>query len=94
MLESVSSITPLGYISIGLSVLTAVLLFRMFFDDAADFFDCLCLAVQPDIMSIFRGQWVESHWAGTKLAIWIGLSAFSGFVAYSELPKWIPGVFH
>ena len=94
MIQYLSSITPLGYIAIGLVVLTAVLIFRIYFDDLSDFLECLRLGMQPDLISVVRGEWTESHWAGTKLMLWVMPSILSGYVAYSEFPKWWPGVFH
>jgi hypothetical protein len=41
-----------------------------------------------------RGEWTESHWAGAKLMLWVFPAIVSGYVTYSEFPKWWPGVFH
>ena len=94
MIQFLSGISPLGYVSVGVSVLTAVVLFRIFFDGLSDFLECLGLAIQPDVISIFKGEWTESHWASAKLMLWVTPSIISGWVAYSEFPKWWPGVFH
>jgi hypothetical protein len=94
MIQLLSSITPLGYASIAMGVLTAIALFRVFFDDLPDFFQCLGLASQPELISILRGEWTDSHWAGMKLMLWVAPSVMSGWVTYSQFPKWWPRLFH
>jgi len=61
MIQYLSSITPLGYIAIGLGVLTAMLLFRIYFDDLPDFLECLRLAMQPDLISIVRETLIKAR---------------------------------
>ena len=94
MIQTLLSTTPLAYISVGMGILTAIVLFRFFFDDLPNFFDCLRLAIQPDLISIFTGEWTESHRAAVKLTFWILPSIMSGYAAYADFPKWWPGIFH
>jgi hypothetical protein len=94
MIQFLTSIGPLGYVAFGVSVATAILLFRLFFEDWSDFWECLRLSSQPDLVSIFRGEWVESHTASAKLAFWMLASAIPGWLVYAKLPQWWPGVFH
>ena len=93
-IQFIESISLLTYASIGVSVLVALLFFRVFFDDVGDFLDCIVLAFQPEIITIFRGQWSDSQWAGVKVTLWLLPSIVSGYLAYSQLPASFPGVFH
>ena len=94
MNQFLSSLTPLTCASVGMGVLTAVLFFRVFFDDLSDFLDCLRLALQPDFISLIRGEWNEMQWSGAKLLLYLLPSLISGWVAYSQFPKWWPSAFH
>jgi hypothetical protein len=94
MIHFFTSLPPVAYASVAFGVLTALLLFRMYFDDFADFLDCLRLASQPDIISIFTGEWTDAHWAGAKLIFYFTPCIISAFLAYNQLSRWLPGVFH
>jgi hypothetical protein len=68
---------PVASILIGL--LMAWLLFRFFFDDFGDFMECIRFWLTPDIVSLFRGEWMENEWATMKVFLYFGLSVGSGF---------------
>ena len=73
------------FLSIAIGVLVAWFSFRMFFDDPADFFDCLRLYLTPEIISIFRGEWGDRNWADLKLLLYFGLSGGMGLLSYQYL---------
>ena len=59
-----------------------VLLFKPFFGDFGGFGDCLKFWLTPDIISLFRGEFYEDWWAGTKLGVWLLLGTGSGLAVY------------
>jgi hypothetical protein len=73
--------------SIVVGVGVAAVLFRLFFEDRDDFFECVRYYFTPDIISMFRGEWGEDWWGETKLMVYLILSGGSGFVTYFELHK-------
>jgi len=73
--------------SVLIGLVTAGVLFRVFFDNVAEFLDCLRLYITPEIISAFRGEWQESSWAYLKVLIYFGLSIGSGFLAHHSLAR-------
>lgn len=63
----------------------AAILFKSFFKTKDDFFDCMRFWFTPDIISAFRGEFFDDHWAEFKLFIWVGLSICVGYGAYKLL---------
>jgi hypothetical protein len=45
------------------------------FKDWENFWDCLKFWLTPDIISLFRGEWIEDQWAQVKLSLWLVLCA-------------------
>lgn len=70
-------------------VAMAALLFKVFFDDLAEFLECLRFWFTPEIISVFRGEWNEDLWAELKLFVYVGLSTGVGFLANYSLHKWL-----
>jgi hypothetical protein len=58
------------------------LLGRLFFDDWADFLECVRFWFTPDWISLFRGEWGEDRWDTFKLAIFLLLCALTVFSEY------------
>lgn len=52
-----------------------------FFDTSDDFWDCVKFTFQPDLVSLFTGEFVEDFWQSMKLAIFL---AIIGAVVTSE----------
>lgn len=63
----------------------AGLLWKPFFGDIDEFFDCIKYWFKPDILSFFDGEGWEDRWAELKLGVWIGLSVAAGIAAFSAL---------
>ena len=66
----------LGFLS---GVITAFLLFKVIFSGKDDFFDCVKFWFTPDIVSMFRGDYWDDHWAEFKLIIWLAVSFAVGY---------------
>jgi hypothetical protein len=45
------------------------------FKDWGDFWECVKFWLTPDIISLFRGEWIEDQWAQMKLFVWLALCA-------------------
>ena len=69
-------------VAIAVGILTALLLFRVFFSDLSEFGECLRFYFQPDWISAFRGEWVEDKWSTMKLFVWLCLSGCAGIFFY------------
>ena len=47
----------------------------LLFKDWENFWDCVKFWLTPDIISLFRGEWIEDQWAQVKLSLWLVLCA-------------------
>lgn len=63
------------------------LLFRLFFTDLEDFFDCVRLSLTPDVISMFRGEYGEDLTQSFKLGIYMIAVGASGIAAYLGVMK-------
>jgi hypothetical protein len=89
----VTHASKLAYVSWGVGVVMAALLFRPFFQDFSGFGECIRYWFQPDLWSLFRGEWLEDQWAQLKLFLWVAISAVAGVAAYFKLPTLLPVFF-
>jgi len=65
----------------------AWLLFRTFFDDFENFKECVGYWFTPDIISLFRGEWMENEWASAKIFLYFAICVGSGYGTYWGLHK-------
>lgn len=65
-------------------------LFRPIFGDAGEFRDCLRYSFTPDLISMFRGEWLEDIVKSFKLSLYFGLMGMAGYGAYQGV-LWIAG---
>ncbi len=54
-----------------------------------EFWDCVKFWLTPDIISLFRGEWIEDQWAEMKLFLWIALCAGAVFAESTILARWL-----
>jgi hypothetical protein len=47
-----------------------VVIARVFFGDLDGFFRALRYLLTPDLLSWFRGDWLEDRWQSFKVALW------------------------
>ena len=64
------------------SLITAILLFRVFFGTLNEFVDCVRFWLTPYIISWLRGESTEDWWAELKLIIWLLMSFGIGYGVY------------
>ncbi len=57
-------------------------MYRIVFSDKDDFIGCVKFWFTPDIVSMFRGEYWDDHWAELKLIIWAGVSFAVGYGVY------------
>jgi hypothetical protein len=81
------------YAAIGVGLLMAALLFKLFFADFADFVECLKYWFWGKWISFFQGELEEYSCDTFKLMIWILLSGLCGLSAYFQPLKWFPKLF-
>jgi len=77
-----------------LGLFVAVCFFKPFFEDWSGFWECLKFWQTPDVISMFRGEWIDNKWARLKLFIWFGLSIGTAILAFYQLPGMFPHLFH
>jgi hypothetical protein len=58
------------------------------FKDSGDFWECIKFWLTPDIISLFRGEWMEDQWAQMKLFFWVVLCAGAVFGESLLLGQW------
>lgn len=64
------------------SLITAFLLFRVFFETLDELIDCIKFWFTPDIISWLRGQSTEDWWAELKIIVWLAMSFGIGYGVY------------
>ncbi len=72
-------------LSILAGIITAAVLFKPFFNDKDDFINCVKFWLTPDIISVFKGEYFDDHWAEFKLVAWAGISAAIAYGTYQLL---------
>lgn len=70
-----------------IGIVVALLLLKPFFGTREEFFGCLKFWMTPDIVSMFRGEYLTDWWSETKLGFWIAASALSGIATYIGIMK-------
>jgi len=68
-------------------LVTAALLFKVFFKDKDDFFSCVRYYFTPDIWSLLKGEFHQNFFAEGKIFLWLGLSAAMGFGIHQLLSQ-------
>jgi len=58
------------------------------FKDWGNFWDCVKFWLTPDIISAFRGEWIEDQWAQMKLFVWVTLCTGAVFGESLLLGHW------
>ena len=59
------------------------------FKDWGDFWECVKFWLTPDIISAFRGEWIEDQWAQMKLFVWLVLCLVAFCAEGVALAKWL-----
>ncbi len=59
--------------------------FKFFFNDMDDLYECIKYWLTPDIISMFRREYVHDWWAELKLFIWLFLGGLAGYATYQFL---------
>jgi hypothetical protein len=89
-----SSGTKLTYVAIGVGVVLALVLFRVFFRNLPGFVHCIGFSMSSQPNPNVPAQPGQSRWSRLKLLLWAIVPSGSGYAAYWQLPKLFPTVFH
>lgn len=73
------------FLSIAAAIVMASLLFRVFFSDWDDFLECVRFYFTPDLISAFRGEWLEDQVGQFKLGIYAVICIGTGVAVYWKL---------
>jgi len=63
-------------------IITLSVMYRFLFRDKDELIECIKFWLTPDIISMFRGEYWDDHWAEFKLLIWVGTSTAVGYGVY------------
>ena len=58
-----------------LNIPVFLVLGKLVFDGWSGFFECLRFWLTPDVISLFRGEWLDDWWGTLKLFVFIALCA-------------------
>ena len=87
--EIFNNTSKLTYASIGVGVLLALFLAKIFFDDWQGFWECFKAAERR-----FYNSSTDERWNALKFWVWTLITIGAGCSAYAELPKLFPQFFH
>lgn len=59
-------------------LITAGLLYNVFFSSKEQFFECVKYYLTPDVWSFLKGEFQNDFFAEFRLLLWLGLSAAMG----------------
>lgn len=76
-------------ISCGLMVLA--LLFRPFFGDKKDFWECVCYSLKPNFLSWLDKDLQRDYGKSTKLGVFMIIGVGCGFLAYALVDNILSG---
>ncbi len=60
----------------------ARVIFRLFFEDSAEFWECVRFSLTPDLFSLFRGEWLEDIVKSFKLSLYTSFIGIAGVATY------------
>jgi hypothetical protein len=86
--------TKLTYAAIGVGVVLALVLFRLFFKNLPGLMHCIGFSMSSQPNAVVGGQMGQSRGSRVKLILWALVPTGSGYAAYLQLPKLFPSVFH
>lgn len=79
----------MGTISIIAAVATALLaaklLFRFFFEDSEDFWECVRYSFTPDMFSLFKGEYWQDKLKSMKLGVFLAICIGAGALVFFGL---------
>jgi hypothetical protein len=75
--------------SIVAALFSLYITFSLFFKDWDDFWECVRYYFTPDIVSAFRGEWMEDWWGSLKLGVYLLVAGASGTGTFFGLHRWL-----
>ncbi|HWV14010.1 MAG TPA: hypothetical protein VN030_01175 [Cellvibrio sp.] len=63
-------------------IITAILLFPVIFKSREDLVECLKFWIKLDIISLFKGEYLDEKVAELRLVVWVAASLGVGFGVY------------
>lgn len=67
------------------SLANAAMLYYLLFKDFDDFVESVKYCFTPNIISAFKGKWLEDAWAEIKILIFLGVSLLVGILTYINI---------
>ncbi len=83
-METISIIAGLA-----VALIAGQLLFRVFFEDSEDFWECVRYSFTPDVFSLFKGEYWEDKLKSLKLGVFLVICAGAGYLVFSGLDDWL-----
>ena len=66
-------------------LVSAALMYKVFFKDKHDFLSCVRYYFTPDVWSLLKGEFHQDFFAEGKILLWLGLSVVMGFGIHQVL---------
>jgi len=92
MIQWAESGSKLTYASIGVGLLVALILFRLFFRNTAGFVHCIGFSLGSQPNGVVAAQPSLSKWSRLKLLLGTLVPVGTGYAAYMLLPRWFPAL--
>lgn len=73
------------------ALLAGKLLFRLFFDDSEEFWECVRYSFTPDVFSLFKGEYWEDKFKSLKLGVFLAICIGAGALVFQGLRNF-PGL--
>ena len=71
------------------AMLSGRFLFRVMFEDASEFWECVRYAFTPDLFSLFRGRFFEDMAKSFKLSLFLFATGGAGVLTFSGVNELI-----
>ncbi len=76
-------------VSVAVALLVGRFLYPLMFQDREDFWDCVRFSLTPNLVSMFRGQYLEDVVKSLKLGAFASASGLAGYLTYFGLSSLI-----
>lgn len=71
------------------ALLAAKLLFRFFFEDSEEFWECVRFSFTPDMFSLFKGEYWEDKLKSMKLGVFLAICIGAGALVFLGLEDFL-----
>ncbi len=74
---------------VAVALLAGKLLFRLFFDDSEEFWECVRYSFTPDVFSLFKGEYWDDKFKSLKLGVFLAICIGAGALVFFGLEDFL-----